>query len=234
MAVEAAADSWTGLYLYLLPKPQAKGVVLTWASDALGEYGGPLQPTMANYWKEEPERQVQVLLGLPLVGRALEPLQGHAARAGCSLASTACSYQSALGPVGCTASLDWVLLRAQKVLTAFGTTQGSEVPIDCSPPGPICFGATRNQQKNHRPKYFISFEMYFISFSVLFYFFAIFQVTAIVAKCNGLFCSYDFAVWQAHAFLKQSIEVILSIELKQSYCENLESVSAVLSKISWT
>ena len=87
-----------------------------------------------------------------------------------------------------------LLLRAQKVLTAFGTTQGSEVPIDCSPPGPICFGATRNQQKNHRPKYFISFEMYFISFSVLFYFFAIFQVTAIVAKCNGLFCSYDFAV----------------------------------------
>ena len=117
MAVEAAADSWTGLYLYLLPKPQAKGVVLTWASDALGEYGGPLQPTMANYWKEEPERQVQVLLGLPLVGRALEPLQGHAARAGCSLASTACSYQSALGPVGCTASLDWVL---------FITSEGTE------------------------------------------------------------------------------------------------------------
>ena len=73
-----------------------------------------------------------------------------------------------------------LLLRAQKVLTAFGTTQGSEVPIDCSPPGPICFGATRNQQKNHRPKHFISF-------CILFYFFPILLVTAILAKYNGQF-----------------------------------------------
>ena len=47
-------------------------------------------------------------------------------------------------------------------------------------PGPICFGATRNQQKNHRPKYFISF-------GILFYFFPILWVTAILAKCNGRF-----------------------------------------------
>ena len=47
------------------------------------------------------------------------------------------------------------------------------------------------------------------------------------------FCSDDFAVWQAHAFLKRSIKVFLRIELKQRYCEILESVSAVLAKISW-
>ena len=47
------------------------------------------------------------------------------------------------------------------------------------------------------------------------------------------FCSDDFAVWQARASLKLSIDIILCIELKQSYCEILESVSAVLAKISW-
>ena len=57
---------------------------------------------------------------------------------------------------------------------------------------PICFGATRNQQKNHRPKYFISFEMYFISFSILFYFFPILLVTAIPGKCNGWFLQWWF------------------------------------------
>ena len=32
--------------------------------------------------------------------------------------------------------------------------------------GPYVLGATRNQQKNQKPKYFISFDMYFISFSI--------------------------------------------------------------------
>ena len=40
-----------------------------------------------------------------------------------------------------------------------------------TPHGPICFGATRYQQINHKPKCFISFEMYFIPFGILFYFF---------------------------------------------------------------
>ena len=61
-----------------------------------------------------------------------------------------------------------------------------------TPPGFICFGATRNQQKNHRPKYFISFEMYFISFSILFYFFPILRVTAILAKCDSRFLQQWF------------------------------------------
>ena len=47
------------------------------------------------------------------------------------------------------------------------------------------------------------------------------------------FCSNDFSVWQARASLKLSIDNILCIELKQSYFEILESVSAVLAKISW-
>ena len=47
------------------------------------------------------------------------------------------------------------------------------------------------------------------------------------------FCSGDFAVWEASASLKRCIEVILRIELKQSYCEILESVPAILAKISW-
>ena len=46
-------------------------------------------------------------------------------------------------------------------------------------------------------------------------------------------CSDDFAVWQARASLKRSIDNILFIELKQSYCEIWESVSAVLANISW-
>ena len=40
-----------------------------------------------------------------------------------------------------------------------------------TPHGPICFGATRYQQKNHKPMCFISFETYFIPFGILFYFF---------------------------------------------------------------
>ena len=47
------------------------------------------------------------------------------------------------------------------------------------------------------------------------------------------FCSDDFAVWESPAPLKRSIEVILSIEQKQSYCEVLESVPAVSAKLSW-
>ena len=38
---------------------------------------------------------------------------------------------------------------------------------------------------------------------------------------------------EAPAWLKQCIEVILSIELKQNYCEILESVPAVFAKLSW-
>ena len=44
---------------------------------------------------------------------------------------------------------------------------------------------------------------------------------------------YDFAVWKALASLKQYVEVILCIELKQRYCEILESVPAVCAKLSW-
>ena len=33
------------------------------------------------------------------------------------------------------------------------------------------FRGYENPEKNHKPKYFISFEMYFIPFSKLFYFF---------------------------------------------------------------
>ena len=40
------------------------------------------------------------------------------------------------------------------------------------------------------------------------------------------FCSCNFAVREAHASLARCIECILRIELKQSYCENLESVPA--------
>ena len=40
-------------------------------------------------------------------------------------------------------------------------------------------------------------------------------------------------MWEAPASLKRSIEVILCIELKQSYCEILESVPAVFAKLSW-
>ena len=74
--------------------------------------------------------------------------------------------------------------------------------------GPYVLGLREISRKIHRPKYFISFEMYFISFGILFHFFSILWVTAILAKCyhEG---SNDFAVWQAHAFLKWSIEVIL-------------------------
>ena len=43
----------------------------------------------------------------------------------------------------------------------------------------------------------------------------------------------NFAVWDAPAALKQCIEVILSIEQKQSYCEILESVPAVFAKLFW-
>ena len=47
------------------------------------------------------------------------------------------------------------------------------------------------------------------------------------------FWSSDFAVWEALASLKRCIEVILRIELEQSYCEILESVPAVFAKLSW-
>ena len=47
------------------------------------------------------------------------------------------------------------------------------------------------------------------------------------------FCICEFAVWEALASLKQCAEVIHSIELKQSYCEILESVPAVFATLSW-
>ena len=52
---------------------------------------------------------------------------------------------------------------------------------------------------------------------------------------NGMaeFCSGDFEVWEVPASLKRCIEVILRIELKQGYYEILESVLAVLAKLSW-
>ena len=40
-------------------------------------------------------------------------------------------------------------------------------------------------------------------------------------------------MWEAHASLKQCIEVILHIQLKQCYCEILESLQAVFAKLSW-
>ena len=39
--------------------------------------------------------------------------------------------------------------------------------------------------------------------------------------------------WEAPALQRQCIEVILCIELKQSCCENLESVLSVFAKLSW-
>ena len=51
-----------------------------------------------------------------------------------------------------------------------------------------------------------------------------------LAKCNGQFCSCDF---EAPASLKWFIEFILRMELKQIYCERLESVPAVFAKFSW-
>ena len=47
------------------------------------------------------------------------------------------------------------------------------------------------------------------------------------------FLSGDFAVWEAPASLKRSIEVILSKGLKQSYCKILESAPAAFGKLSW-
>ena len=55
----------------------------------------------------------------------------------------------------------------------------------------------------------------------------------ILQNVMNKFCICDFAVWEAPASLKLSIEVILQIELKQSYCEILESVPAVFAKLSW-
>ena len=43
----------------------------------------------------------------------------------------------------------------------------------------------------------------------------------------------NFSVWEAPASLERCIVVMLSIELKQSYCKNLESVPAVFAKLSW-
>ena len=50
---------------------------------------------------------------------------------------------------------------------------------------------------------------------------------------NGCFCSGDFAAWEAPASLQLCIEFIACLELKQSYCENLESIPAVFAKLSW-
>ena len=43
----------------------------------------------------------------------------------------------------------------------------------------------------------------------------------------------NFSVWEAPASLEWCIEVVIRIELKQCYCENLESVPAVFAKLSW-
>ena len=55
----------------------------------------------------------------------------------------------------------------------------------------------------------------------------------ILQNVMAKFCSGDFSVWEAPASLKWSIEVILCIELKQSYCEILESVPAAFGRLSW-
>ena len=47
------------------------------------------------------------------------------------------------------------------------------------------------------------------------------------------FAAVNFSVWEAPASLQRCIEVNLHIELKQSYCENLESVLSVFAKLSW-
>ena len=44
------------------------------------------------------------------------------------------------------------------------------------------------------------------------------------------FADVIFSVWEALVSLEPCIEVILSKELKQSYCEILESVPAVFAK----
>ena len=51
-----------------------------------------------------------------------------------------------------------------------------------------------------------------------------------LAKCNDWVLQQWFCRF---ALLKQSIEVIHHIELKQSYCEIWESVPAVFGKLSW-
>ena len=47
------------------------------------------------------------------------------------------------------------------------------------------------------------------------------------------FADVHVSVWEAPASLKQCIEVILRKELKQSYCEILESLPAVFAKLFW-
>ena len=54
-----------------------------------------------------------------------------------------------------------------------------------------------------------------------------------LAKCNDRVLQWWFCSVKASASLKWSIEVILCIELKQSYCEILESVPAVFGNLSW-
>ena len=56
-----------------------------------------------------------------------------------------------------------------------------------------------------------------------------------MAKCYGLFWQQWFCSEKPPASQRQCqcIEVILCIELKQSCCENLESVLSVFAKLSW-
>ena len=58
-------------------------------------------------------------------------------------------------------------------------------------------------------------------------------ISQILVKCDGWFCRCDFSVWEAPASLKRCLEVILRVELKQSYFEILELVPAVFAKLSW-
>ena len=75
---------------------------------------------------------------------------------------------------------------------------------------------------------------HFSCFTTTFRFSESVRLTEIVQNVMADFCSGDFAVWEAPASLKQCIEVqvILCIELEQSYCENLVSVPAVFAIIT--
>ena len=53
-------------------------------------------------------------------------------------------------------------------------------------------------------------------------------ISQFLANVMANFCSGDFLVWEAPVSLKQCIEVILGLELKQSYCYILESDKTIL------
>ena len=94
----------------------------------------------------------------------------------------------------------------------------------------------RNYRTNWQSTNQVKPWYYFSGLRTTFYFSESVQLTDIQAKLQNSmadFCSCDFAVREVLAFLQQCFEFILSIELKQSYCEMFDSVPAVFAKLSW-